>query len=276
MPTATGIYYSVHEGGQYHLPAVVLLHGAGGTHLSWPTEMRRMTGQTVLALDLPGHGKSDGYAQQSITAYADQVRGFLTSLGMDEVVLVGHSMGGAVALTIALKYPRMVAGLGLVSTGACLNVEPALVDALSNQVSYPEGLARIQEAAFSPITSPALVDACMRTLRDVRPSLLLADYLACSRFDLRDMIDQIGAPAWVACGAHDRMTPPALSNFLAARLLNTYAQTIPNAGHMVMMEQPVLLSESLRVFLTDQLTNIQEYRFALHRRYAPAHKPGKE
>lgn len=235
-----------------------------------------MPGQTVLALDLPGHGKSDGYAQQSITAYADQVRGFLADLGMDEVVLVGHSLGGAVALTIALKYPRMVAGLGLISTGAYLSVDPALVDALANRVSYSEGLARIQDAAFSPATSPALVDACMRTLRDVRPSLLLADYLACSRFDLREMVDQIAAPAWVACGAHDRMTPPALSNYLAARLLNARAQMIPNAGHMVTLEQPVLLSQGLRAFLTDQLTSIQEYRFALHRRYAPAHRSGRE
>ncbi len=276
MPAATGIYYSVHEGGQHHLPAVVLLHGAGGTHLSWTADIRRMPGQHVLALDLPGHGKSEGYAQQSITAYADQVHNFLMNLGMDEVVLVGHSMGGAVALTIALKYPRMVAGLGLISTGAYLPVDPPLVDALSNPLSYSEGLARIQETAFSPAASPALIEAGMRALRDMRPSLLLADYLACSRFDLRDLVDQIGAPAWVACGAHDRITPPALSNYLVARLVNAHLQMIPDAGHMVTMEQPALLSQGLRAFLSDRLNSIQAYRFALHRRHAPAHKPGKD
>jgi len=276
MPITSGIYYSVHEGGEYHQPGVVLLHGAGGSYLNWPAEIRRMAGQNVLALDLPGHGRSTGYAQQSITAYAEQVHDFLSELGMGEVVLVGHSLGGAVALTLALKYPRMVAGLGLISTGAAINIDPTLISALTNPTTVSEGLAWLQASAFSPATSVAQVEAAMRGLREIRPSLLLSDYVACSHFDLREMADQIDAPAWVACGADDRLTPPALTNYLAGRLPNARAQIIPAAGHMVTIEQPGLLAQGLQSFLTEGLPAIQEYRFALHRRYAPARKNARE
>ena len=222
MPEETGIYYSVYEGGKSELAPVVLIHGAGGSNLTWPVEIRRLAGQRVIAVDLPGHGKSRGAGQQSIPAYADQVHNLLAQLGLPECVLVGHSLGGAVALTIALKYPRQVAGLGLIATGAYMGVESDLLQELSNPVTASCGLRKLEALSFSPYTDPTLVGQVMRGLRDVRPSLLLADWLACSNFDLREMVGQIQAPAWVACGTDDRITPLAYAHFLA--------NTLPAAG----------------------------------------------
>lgn len=263
MPTSAGWYYSVNEGGQIDLPPVILIHGAGGTHLNWPAEMRRMPGQRVIVVDLPGHGRSAGFGQQSILAYAEGLRGFLDELGLHEAVLVGHSMGGAIALTLALKYPQYAAGLGLIATGAYLGVDPALTEELSNPVTVQIGLHRLQSLAFSPSTSPALVEACMKPLREQRTSLLLADWLACASFDLRELVGQIRAPAWVACGADDRITPLPFANFLATRLPEAVLQVIPGAGHMVILEQPRQVADGLSRFLALHLPRIQSYRAQL-------------
>ena len=272
MPEAAGIYYTLYEGGNIDLPPVVLIHGAGGSYLSWPAEMRRLNGQQVLALDLPGHGKSRGFAQQSIPAYADLIHNFLAELGLSEAVLVGHSMGGAIALTLALKYPRQVAGLGLLASGAFLGIESSLIEELGNPTTISSGLLRLQKRIFSPSTSPALIDAAMRPLRELRPSLLLADWLACAAFDLREMVDQIHAPAWIACGSDDSLTPLAYSHFLAAHLPVAKLQVVPAAGHMLIAEQPRLVTQGFCDFLTLQLPIIQSYRWDLHRLYQSVEK----
>jgi len=270
MPEETGIYYSVYEGGKSELAPVVLIHGAGGSHLTWPVEIRRLAGQRVIAVDLPGHGKSRGAGQQSIPAYADQVQNLLARLGLPESVLVGHSLGGAVALTIALKYPRQVAGLGLIATGAYMGVESELLQELSNPVTASCGLRKLEALSFSPYTDPALVGQVMRGLRDVRPSLLLADWLACSNFDLREMVTQIQAPAWVACGTDDHITPLAYAHFLANTLPAAELQMFPRAGHMLIQEQAGAVAQGLSDFLTGRLPAIESYRWWLRRQYAHA------
>src|SRR5512136_2375769 len=98
MPVASELYYAAFEGGKNLIPPVVLIHGTGGNHLSWPPEVRRLSGYRIYALDLGGHGKSEGRGHQSIGAYASQVIDWLTAMGLHRAVFVGHSMGAAVAL----------------------------------------------------------------------------------------------------------------------------------------------------------------------------------
>ena len=183
--------------------------------MSWPAELRRLAGQRVLALDLPGHGKSTGTAQQTISAYTDHLQVFLTELGLNEVVLVGHSLGGAVALDMAHRHPFRVAALGLISTGASFLVDPALIENLSGPVTVLQGLNLLRSQAFSSATRPAVVDSCMQTLGKARSSLLLADWKACAGFDAREVVDQIAAPAWMITGLDDRITPPAFARFFS-------------------------------------------------------------
>ena len=128
MPINANIYYFEHQGEGTRKPPVVLIHGAGGTHLHWPAPIRRLPEYPVYALDLPGHGKSEGRGQQSITAYAQCVLDWMDSLQMHKAVFIGHSMGGAVALTLGLQHPERVLGLGLVGTGARLKVAPAILE----------------------------------------------------------------------------------------------------------------------------------------------------
>src|SRR4030042_2520041 len=107
MPNAAGIYYHAYEGagGGKH-PPVVLIHGAGGHHLYWPSQIRRMPGLRVYALDLPGHGKSEGRGEQSIALYAESILGWLLAVDIHRAIFVGSSMGRAIALHLALAHPQ--------------------------------------------------------------------------------------------------------------------------------------------------------------------------
>ena len=130
MPYAHTVYgdlfYAIsHRQEPTTAPPLVLVHGAGGTHLLWPAALRRLAETSVYALDLPGHGRSEGSAQPRIDRYAEAVDDFLQTIGLHQAVIAGHSMGGAVALQLGLDYPGRIAGLVLIATGPRLPVAPS-------------------------------------------------------------------------------------------------------------------------------------------------------
>lgn len=249
MPTAAGIYYAQYDEGHKDQPPVILIHGAGSSHLVWPSEIRRLAGQRVLAVDLPGHGKSAGVGLQSISSVANQIVEFLAALGLYQAVFVGHSMGGAVALDLAIRHPEQVAGLGLISTGAYLGVDPSFLENLSNPLTAPTALAVFRQRAFGPRVNPALVERCMQTISDTRTSVLYGDWCACAEFDQRESISRAEAPAWVIVGSEDQLTPVAYAHFLAERLPAARLQIIPGAGHMALLEHPARIAQGLQQFL---------------------------
>jgi pimeloyl-ACP methyl ester carboxylesterase len=249
MPLTNGIYYSISGGNFSRLFKVVLIHGAGSTHLVWPAELRRIGGYKVLAVDLPGHGRSQGLAQQSIEAYADHLKRFLESAGLYHVVLVGHSMGAAIALTLALKEPELVVGLGLISVAAYLGGEAEFLEYLSNPMTVPKGIQLFQQKAFGSGVEPTLVKRITGQLMETRQGVLYNDWLACTHFDLKEHIHRIEVPAWVAVGSEDHITPPLQARALADGMERATLQVITGAGHMLPLESPEILSQGLVGFL---------------------------
>lgn len=248
MPETIGIYYSENLGGQLERP-VVLLHGAGSSHLVWPPLMRRLAGYTILALDLPGHGKSKGGSCDSIETYAEVLLDFLAEKRIYQVGLVGHSMGGAVALQIALKHPQLIAGLGLISTGAHFDLPPALVEDFQYTFAREKALQTFEKLAFSPATEAQAREKIMRHLRQAHWTTLEDDWQACAAFDIRAHLPRLDVPAWVTVGADDRLTPLPSAQFLAARLPRARLQIVPRAGHFLPLEQPAVLSAGFVAFL---------------------------
>lgn len=251
MPLTAGIAYSLHEGGKSDQKAVILIHGAGGSHLDWPAQFRRLTGYTVYAIDLPGHGRSTLPGCQSVEEYAEALLEFLADLGRFQAVFVGHSMGAAIALYLALEFPQHVAGVGLFSAAASFDVPSGLVDYLSSPASAPLGIRLIRERLITSTTSPELAARISSSLHKVRSSVLYGDWLACARFDIRQRLNQIQAPAYIACGRHDRLTPPSRSRFLADQLPMARLDVIADGGHLLPLERPDLLAARLTGFLDD-------------------------
>ncbi len=248
MPITDGIYYSAHlQGPEGSLP-VVLIHGAGGHHLYWPPDVRRLPGTTIYAVDLPGHGKSVGPGEQSVPAYAGYLEGWMRTLGLAQAILVGQSMGGAIALTMALQMSEKVAGLGLVATGARLRVHPQILETSANPVSAGVAIDMILALSFHPQAHPRLVELAGRRLKEARPSVLHGDFLACNRFDVRDELEAITCPTIVLCGDQDEMTPLRYSQFLARSIPGAGLTVIPEAGHMVALEQPQAVAAALQGF----------------------------
>jgi pimeloyl-ACP methyl ester carboxylesterase len=250
MPAIAGIYYSLHDSGQKEQPPVILLHGAGSSHQIWAASIRRLESQRVFAIDLPGHGKSTSLGQQSISAYSDQIVEFLAALGLYHAVFVGHGMGGAIALEMAIRHPSHTAGLGLISTGAHLGVDPEMAGAFSNPLTLSGALHSFQQKAFGPSTPPNLQEKCLEEMKRTRSSVLAADWFASTQFDQRGSILQVNVPAWIIVGSDDQLTPVAYAHFLAGRIPAARLEVIPNASHMVILEQPERVANCLQQFLS--------------------------
>ncbi len=248
MPITSDLYYAAHLQDTGRFP-VVLLHGAGGTHLHWPPEVRRLPGQPVYALDLPGHGKSEGLGQQSIPDYASAVLRWLDEMQIDQAVVTGHSMGGGITQWLALNYPGRIAGLGLVGTGARLRVLPEILENSSNSLTLPACIEMITARSYAATTDPRLVELAAARMAETRATVLHGDFLACDRFDVMEDIERIQAPALVVTGMEDQMTPPRYAQYLANKLPHASLVLVPDAGHMVMLEQPQVVARELLNFL---------------------------
>lgn len=253
MPIQADIYYHVYERLLAEpKPPVVLIHGAGGTHLHWPPEVRRLPGYRVYAIDLPGHGKSPGRGQQSIAAYCSAILGWLEAIKIHSAVFIGHSMGSAIAITLALNNPEHVLGLGLIGAGARLSVNPVLLENTSNPTTFDSAITSIISWSFGPDTPERLVELATERMRETRPSVLHGDFMACSTFDETYRIPEISSPTLVLCGEQDKMTPPRLSQYLHSNIPDSQLNILNGAGHMVMLEQPGEVLKALNTFL-DQI-----------------------
>jgi pimeloyl-ACP methyl ester carboxylesterase len=250
MPTAGSIYYFASKAQEDDQPEVVLIHGAGGTHLHWPYNLRRLNNHRVLAPDLPGHGKSEGIGEQAIERYAQLIADWLEDIGVKQAAVVGHSMGGAIAQSLALSHPKMVGKLVLISTGAVLPVNPDLLEKISVPASAPSALDLIVKWSYAKGTDPTLLQQAREQMDAIRPTVIYGDFVACSRFDTTEQLSKIKAPTLVLCGEADKMTPIHFSKQLQENIPNATLVTIPEAGHMIMIEQPEKVAEEILNFLT--------------------------
>jgi pimeloyl-ACP methyl ester carboxylesterase len=251
MPFAShqgqSIYYTEHVRGPAARAPLILIHGAGGTHLHWPSELRRLEAAAVYALDLPGHGKSGGAASSSVADKAAAVLAVLDDARRPRAVLGGHSMGSAIALTLALTHPERVAGLVLVGAGAKLRVAPEILERVEKDFAGVVSL--IIDSMFGSAAPARLKELARQRMLEVDPQVLLGDWRACNQFDVMERLGEITVPTLVVCGEEDRLTPPKYAQFLQARIAGAELRLMAGAGHMVMLEQPQAVVDCLTAFI---------------------------
>ncbi len=227
---------------------VALVHGAGGRGEVW---LPQLTGlgdvARLLAVDLPGHGATAGQSCRSVDAYAAWLIGLLDAMALERVALVGHSMGGAIAQTIALEHSERLRGLVLVGTGARLRVLPRILELLRDDP--PAGATLLASLAYSPRTPRGVVIEAERVLHATPPLVTLGDFLACDRFDVMAKVGAVRAPTLVLVGRDDRLTPPKYAAFLAASIRGARLVEIAGAGHFPQLEQPAAVNAAMRAFL---------------------------
>ena len=232
---------------------VVFVHGAGGTQEQWRFQLPHLGSRwNTLAMDLPGHGESQGNGCRTIEEYRDFVRDMLDALGITGTILVGHSMGGGIVQEFALAYPGRLRALVLVGTGARLRVHPDLLASVQRGDVEQAGRL-ISRWAYSGTALAATVAQAAEALARNRASILEGDFLACDAFDVMEQIAAIQLPTLVLCGEDDRLTPIKYARFLQQRMPRATLATIPGAGHMVMLEKPREFNRMLMAFLDECL-----------------------
>jgi pimeloyl-ACP methyl ester carboxylesterase len=227
----------------------VFVHGAGGNSRLWSRTIGGLSGGgKALAVDLPGHPEGE-ITCKTIPDYAEALHSFLTESGLARPAVCGHSMGGAVALQLAISHPDDLGAVVLVSTGAKLGVDPQIIEGLRRQPM------RTIEGIITPWGFSSLELGLGREARGALSisnlPVFLNDYLACSGFDVRDDLKEIRTKTLVICGDKDRMTPPRWSHYLRENIQGSELYLLKDSGHMAPLEKPDALARLVGAFLAD-------------------------
>jgi len=240
------------------LPTAIFIHGAAADHSVWALQSRYFAhhGWNVLAVDLPGHGRSGGDPLTSVEAIADWIPVLLDAAKVGKAALVGHSLGSLAALECAARHSERVTKVVLVGPAAPMTVAEPLLEAakrndhvayeLINGWSYSAG-KRLGGNAMPGIW---LTGNALRLMERTKPGVLYADLMACHAY-----AGGLGAAARLRCpvlviiGARDIMAPPKNAKILNATLPGPRVVTLPDCGHALMAEEPDAVLDALRGFL---------------------------
>ena len=236
--------------GSYAAPApypAVFVHGAGENSLLWKKTLERLSGGSqAFAVDLPGHPTGE-VACKTIPEYSQVLLDFIRQRGLRFPAVAGHSMGSAVAITLAIEHPEVIGGLIIVSGGAKLGVDRTVLEGLRNQTM------KTVEKTITPMSFYAVDLALGRDARSAlstsNPPVFLNDYLACAAYDERERLDRIRTKTLVVCGDADRMTPPKWAHYLQSNIQGAELRFIRDAGHMLPIEKPEVLAGMIQAFL---------------------------
>ena len=233
-------------------------HGAANDHSVWALQSRYFAyhGWNALALDLPGHGASNGKPHAAVGAMADWISELLDELKLERVALVGHSMGSLAALETAARYPEKISKLVMVGTAVPMGVADTLLDAaLANEHAAFDmvniwGHTAAAQIGNNPLPGVWMAGDFLRLLEKSKRDVLGNDLKACN--DYKDGIDaaaKVTCPALLLLGKQDLMTAPKMTKELTAALKDCRVVVLERAGHIPMAEEPDATLDALRNFL---------------------------
>ncbi|HEU65415.1 MAG TPA: alpha/beta hydrolase [Chloroflexi bacterium] len=226
---------------------LVFIHGSGAYGGVWRYQTDYFPDSD--AVNLPGH--LNGQTLNSVEEYTDWLREYIRGRGYRDVVLAGHSFGGAITLMYALKYPRELKGIIIIGSGARLRVHPQYLAPLGKDI---EG--NLQEwhqllEGIHRLTPEDYKREVIEKQKAIGPAVMLKDFLCCDKFDIMDKAQEIKLPALIICGELDMMTPVKYANYLGNKLANSRVVSIPRATHFVFAEQPGVVNKAIEDFVKE-------------------------
>lgn len=230
-------------------PVMMLIHGAGMDGTVWQQQTRFLAhkGLRAVAIDLPGHGRSEGQPLADIAAMAHWVANFMKAAELAPAHVAGHSMGSFVALELGRHHPELVTSLILMGTAAAMPVHPDLLNASEHELSKAAALmaswghAKPAHIGLNPTPGLWMLGGARALVESSAPGTLTADFTACAHYaDATEAAKAISCPVEVIVGRGDRMTPAraaaALTEQLPQHLVTV--TTLADVGHMMMIEDP--------------------------------------
>lgn len=238
----TELYYEeTNPGGK--IP-VLFCHGSGGTSYHWRFQKNLPENLRLMAVDLPGHGRSGGEPSDTVEGYREVIKTVADKLNITPFYMAGHSLGGAITLDYARCYPADLQGIILISTGARLKVLPSILETFQKEEVFPE----MPYFSYGQNADRSLIEEGRRELSETPPGVFYKDFTACNRFDLMAELSGIKVPALVIAGTEDRLTPIKYSFYLKDNLPDAEMAAIEEAGHMVMLEKPDEVNKNIAAF----------------------------
>lgn len=239
-------------------PAVVFIHGAGNDHTVWhgPARYFAYHGRSVLAFDLPGHGRSGGKALATIEGMASWLVRAIDAIGIERVAIAGHSMGGLIALAAAAALGERVTSLAMLGVAKSIPVHPELLAAAQRNDHHAVDLITSwgfsRHSQIGGCRGPGLwmAGGGMRLLERVPDGVLGNDLAACQAYsEGEDCARRVTCPALLILGQRDLMTPASGGANLAAQMSGARCVVLADCGHMMLVEKPDETLDALRDIL---------------------------
>lgn len=225
--------------------SIIFVHGSGGCGDIWRYQTDYFPGSH--AVDLPGHPR--GETLESVEEYADWLREYIKGRACGEVVLAGHSLGGAIALMYAIKYPQELKGIIVIGSGARLRVHPMVLTLCEEAIKGdPHKWHEMSEEMYR-LTPVDYKREVMAKHAAIGLAVMLNDFLCCDKFDIMDRVHEIKLPALIICGELDVMTPVKYANYLGAKMANSRVAIVPGAGHFAFAEKPEVVNTAIEDFI---------------------------
>jgi pimeloyl-ACP methyl ester carboxylesterase len=229
-------------------PTVLCIHCSGGDSSVWSKQLAGLAADcTLIAPDLPGHGKTEGRGGYTVEAYASWLEIIIKAMGIKSCIVMGYSIGGAIAQAFARAYPALVQGLVLVSTAMRFDIAPHYLQVLKKD--FPRAARASIDSAYAPGAAPELSHRGLQMLLDNGADAMYGDVYACTQFDSTAWMDTITAPSLIISGHHDPIAPPEAGAALAEALPQAEFSVFPGSSHMVLQEEADAFNARVRMFL---------------------------
>jgi len=241
------IYYNIKKSGSNR--AIIFVHGSGGSSYTWKNQLNLAIDYDLIALDLPSHDKSDDFSDLSLHLYVDVVNRLIKSFDYENVILCGHSLGGAIVQQYYFTYPKEVSGLILFNTGGRLRVAPFILKSL--KTNYQEFMDSLPAGAFYRATTKETIELYIQEASKISADVTYKDFKICDDFDVLSKLNTIEVPCLIIVGKQDQLTPVKYSEFFRNNIKNSELHIINKAGHMVMLEKPNEVNQVIENFINN-------------------------